>query len=152
MKIYFNNSSKYSVIDKEDYEKVADRIWLLRKAHASLEYAYCNQKGDKVFMHRLIAETPKGLVTDHINRNGLDNRKKNLRVCSYRENAWNRNTQYNNTSGCRGVTLFKRTNRWRASIQYEGKRIHLGFYTTFKEAADVYKKASKLYFKEFSPF
>jgi hypothetical protein len=67
-------------------------------------------------MHRLINNTPKGSVTDHINGNTLDNRKVNLRSANQSENCYNRGKMSNNTSGYVGVCWDKATGQWRAAV------------------------------------
>jgi hypothetical protein len=75
-----------AVVDEEDYEKVINfgRWWC-----SDTGYAICHIGTKKVRMHRLINNTPKGLITDHINGNRLDNRKTNLRTVDHKENAAN---------------------------------------------------------------
>jgi len=94
-------------------------------------------------LHRLIMNTPKGMQTDHINGDPLDNRKENLRICTVAENAWNRGASKNNKSGFKGVkrcggSWYEGTIKWMASINFEGKRMHLGVYDIPEEAARAY--------------
>lgn len=82
---------------------------------------------------------------------GLDNRKDNLRICTFADNTHNRRSLPKNTSGYRGV--YKHINsphRWYARIKFNHKYIYLGGYSTKEEAADVYAKANKKYFGEFN--
>jgi hypothetical protein len=97
-------------------------------------------------MHRLIMNTPKGMVTDHINGNPLDNRKENLRICTAAENKQNRAAGKNNTSGFKGVSRHKRTNSWHARIGHNKKPIHIGCFEDKEEAARAYdRKAIELH-------
>lgn len=91
-------------------------------------------------MHRLILDVPKGAEVDHINGNGLDNRRRNLRICTRSENQWNRRLAPNNTSGFKGVYRFQ--GKWRAQIQSFGKKIHIGLYETRIEAARAYDEVA----------
>lgn len=108
----------------------------------------------KTFIHRLIMNCPKGLEIDHINGNGLDNRRANLRICTHQENLWNRKSLRNNTSGYHGVHCSndgQRRKRWTATIRIgNGKRIILGRFFTKEEAALVYNHAAKKYHGEFA--
>lgn len=76
-------------------------------------------------MHRFLLKTPKGLETDHINRDKLDNRRSNLRIVSRTQNSINRDMPPNNTSGYKGVTWYKRDRYWQAQIKTKGRNIIL---------------------------
>lgn len=91
-----------------------------------------NSKG--VFLHRLIAETPRGLVTDHINRNKLDNRRSNLRTVSNRANLLNGGLSKNNTSGVTGVTWHKNESKWRAVGHDHYRTVSLGYFRDIRDA------------------
>lgn len=78
------------LIDKEDIEKVRDIKWRLYKAHhTSYVYGFSTEKR-VLKLHRLIMNCPNDLVVDHLNHNGLDNRKINLKICTTKENNMNR--------------------------------------------------------------
>lgn len=125
---------KYALVDKADYDWLNQWKWQF----GSRQYAVkSNGKGRLIYMHRLIMNTPEGMDTDHINRNSLDNRRSNLRICTRSENCRNRGLQPNNTSGVTGVSWNKRQNKWIAYINKQGKRIHLGYYATKKQAVAV---------------
>ena len=107
-------------------------------------------KYDGIYLHHLVmGKPPKGLVTDHINRNRLDNRKSNLRFIPQSSNAINKSSQSNNKSGYRGVHFSKHnTNNstgkvWVAQITTNYKCRHLGTFKTAKQAALAYDKAAK---------
>jgi len=101
-------------------------------------------------MHRLILNPPAGITIDHINGNGLDNRRENLRLAGRGQNQCNRGKQSNNTSGFKGVTWHKNLNKWEAGISISGKRYHVGFYKTPEAAARAYDDAAKKYHGEFA--
>jgi hypothetical protein len=88
---------------------------------------------------------------DHIDRNPLNNDPCNLRVASRSQNASNRGTQANNTSGIRGVTFCKRTRRWMAQIRKDGKNIFLGRYLNLEEAKKAREKKEIDLHLDFSP-
>lgn len=91
-----------ALVDDADYETVARRRWCVTSAPGKLPYAISYIDGKNTLMHRFLMNAPKGQIMDHINRNGLDNRRENLRFCTYRENNVNKSTR-NNVSGFRGV-------------------------------------------------
>lgn len=94
-----------------------------------------------VRMHRQIMEPPPHLVVDHIDGNGLNNTRANLRICTDGENLGNRRVSPKNTSTFTGVTYLARTDRWKATIM-DGRYIHLGWYATAEEAALAYDTAA----------
>ncbi|EGK12982.1 pathogenesis-related transcriptional factor and ERF protein [Desmospora sp. 8437] len=88
------------------------------------------------YLHRWILDTPEGLVVDHINHDGLDNRRENLRIATKGDNQHNRKgAQRNNkSSGIRGVSWHKKTQKWQAQIKLNGKKIYLGLYKDLNDA------------------
>ena len=93
------------------------------------------------FLHHLIIGYPlHGLQVDHINGNGLDNRRCNLRIVTRRQNQQNRFCY--GTKKSKYVGVYKQSNRWYTQISYEGKQHHVGCYKTQEDA-------SKAYWKEF---
>jgi hypothetical protein len=96
--------------------------------------------------------TPEGMDTDHKNRDTLDNRKSNLRICSHQLNHGNRTKQSNNSSGYKGVLWHKQRSKWWARIQIKGKQISLGCYRDKDDAARAYDYAALKYFGEFARF
>ena len=129
------------LIDAEDWNRVKEHKWFL---HQPKDKIYVATGAEHRYLHRLIMNTPSGMVTDHINGNTLDNRKVNLRVCTVAQNARNRNKNKNNVSGYIGVSFrpkAKGRNRWEARCGVKGpedkrsKNHYLGLYETAEEAA-----------------
>ena len=96
-------------------------------------------------MHRVINKTPKLLLTDHINRNGLDNRKSNLRSVNYKQNAFNTGLPKNNTSGVRGVVWDKNNCKWQAQIMVDQRNKFLGRFKKLEDAIQARKRAEVIY-------
>ncbi len=137
-----------ALIDNEDYDLVSQYKWCawwdhLGKRYYSQTGIGCKPHRHTVQMHRFILGlTDPKMHTDHINGNGLDNRRCNLRACSPSQNKCNTKKQINNASGYKGVYLHKQAKRWRAAIQLHNKRISLGLYGTPEEAYAAYCKAA----------
>ena len=88
------------------------------------------------------------MPTDHINGDGLDNRKQNLRTCTHTENMRNRGKSKNNTSGFKGVSWHKRGKTWDAKIAHNKKLMHIGSFKDKEVAAKAYdRKAIELHGK-----
>ena len=92
-------------------------------------------------MHALIAKTPENMDTDHINGDGLDNRRENLRIATHRENM--QNLHILKSSKHPGITWCKKHKKWRAKIYVLGRHYSLGEFDDQKSAADAYLNACK---------
>lgn len=90
---------------------------------------------------------PKGQI-DHINRIRTDNRIANLREVTNKQNQQNASKRSDNTSGHTGVSWNKRISKWRAQIEHNQKRIHLGYFTDIEDAIAARKAAEKLYWAD----
>lgn len=147
------SKGKVALVDDEDYDRVMQYRW---RAHFdkrnNLWYAFpcSNAMRQRVgnSMHQFIVGKCDAPI-DHINGNGLDNTRINLRACTPTQNAANRSCNKNNTSGFKGVFRSSK-NRWRAQIKVSNRAIHLGSYKTPIDAALAYNDAAMAYFGEFA--
>ena len=95
-------------------------------------------------------QTPNGMQTDHIDHNGLDNQRENLRICTVAENQRNRKADSDNASGFKGVCFSRKRHKWYAQITVDRKNMHLGSFDSPEEAARFYDLAALAYHGEFA--
>jgi len=140
---------RYAIVDPDDYTALSQYNWRLCKtkgkntAYAERSIRKPNLKRwSRVLMHRQIIPVPHPLVIDHINGDGLDNRKANLRPATIAQNAWN-SRKKTNRSKFKGIWFAKDKNMYRAAIWTNGKRHYLGSFKTPTQAAKAYDDAAK---------
>ena len=145
---------KFSKVDPDDYDKLMNYRWVTKiREHTcyAIRRTRKNGKQKSLFMHRVITNAPKGSIVDHINRDGLDNRKANLRFVTASQNAWNSERgMHTGKSRFKGLAWLHEKKKWRVVLYVNNKNIHLGYYKDEIEAAKVYDKASKKYKGEFA--
>lgn len=163
MKTIVISSKKYGekhvFIDDEDFEMISNINWCLRKCGENF-YAHspkyigggrANRKNFSQLMHKLVLPCNDSEVIDHIDGNGLNNQKINLRICTQQQNCFNRSRlNKNNISGYMGVTWHKKAEKYMASITKGGKRFYLGLYSSIEEAARTRDKKAIEMFGEFA--
>jgi hypothetical protein len=139
-----------AVIDADDAPLVINSNWaaqVKRRRDGSVRTVYAFQmRGGRsdhrmFYMHRVIAGVPEGMVTDHRDGDGLNNRRSNLRHATDLQNGRNMRLSAANTSGVKGVYWAKRERRWVAEIRADGKQC-LGYFRSIEQAAAAYAKAS----------
>ena len=151
MKIIKLTQNKKAIVDNKDFKLLNKFKWIYLSAGRGYAVTYINNK--LILMHRLILNPSFQKEIDHRNGNGLDNRRCNIRICEHKDNMRNRKLQKNNTSGFKGVSLFKKKSgwtKWRAAVQVNGKKICLGFFDNLEEAAKTYNEGAIKYFGEFA--
>jgi hypothetical protein len=150
----------HAVIDAEDIV-IANVRWHAAVQSTGTVYAMHgltmpNGKRRNGYLHRLIIERTlerelvKGEMTDHINGDGLDCRRQNLRLATCSQNGANRKINSNSTSGLKGVFWNKHKNTWQSVICVEGKSHHLGSFRTPEAAHEAYADAAKRFFGEYA--
>lgn len=136
------NNGKHFIIDKEDFDLVHSYNWNIRKDG----YVYNTKVG---YLHRLLMNTPKGYMTDHIDHNRLNNRKSNLRICLNSNNLMNMISK-TGSSKFKGVCWHKKAKKWVSSIRVNNKHMHLGCFDNEVDAAKAYNEAANKYFKQYA--
>lgn len=128
-------------LDPQDAHLLDDHRWTIHQPKASVatHYAVARIDGRNVHLHRLVANAPEGMDVDHINGDGLDNRRENLRVCTRTQNQANRRP--NRGRRTKGVSR-TRYGTWQAYIYVAGRKQHLGTFPTEAEAAQAYNAAA----------
>lgn len=146
----------FAVVDLADYETLSKYKWCAWKGrthHTFYALRAAQDCGDgykTIRMHRLIAGAVEGQDVDHIDGNGLNNTRGNLRVCSRAQNTMNQKLSCRNRSGKKGVYLDKRRGTWSAEITCSGKKKFLGSFKDRESAASAYDVAARLLFGEFA--
>lgn len=144
--LYKNNiENARAIIDIEDIQKVSDKKW------NTIQNNYVATKINKkvVLLHRLIMDCPNNMEVDHKNRNPLDNRKCNLRICTSQQNSFNTGMFSSNSSGHKGVYFDKSRDKWVAQIMVNEKKIFLGRFIRIEDAIKAREDAEFKYFGMF---
>lgn len=142
--------SVIALVDDEDYDLVSQFTWTYTVWNGCGYAKRRNKQGATVSMHALILkdEILSGHEVDHIDGNGLNNQKNNLRAVYHKENLQNQRVQARSKSGYRGVTYFPKAGKWdrkkpwRARIKVDGNDWTIGYFKTPEEAALAWNKTA----------
>ena len=138
---------QFAIIDDEDYERINQWKWYSQKSNTGYYAARSMGRDKSRFMHYEVLNLAIGKdrkwVVDHINRNPLDNRKENLRICSTQQNLFNSGPKKKKgkTSYYKGIMFHQGHKRWAALLCYKRKQFHLGYFQTEYEAMTAYNLA-----------
>lgn len=144
IKIPLQNGA-YALVDDADYDKVRAYRW---HYYDSGKRRYV--VSGNTILHRFILDAPSDMFVDHVNGDGLDNRRCNIRLCTPKENTRNRSVHENGTSGYKGVSWHKVRSAWSAQIGVDYRLVHLGLYESPEDAAIVYNHAAIKYHGDFA--
>jgi hypothetical protein len=148
MKEIILTQNKVALVDDEDYNELNkynwcayhdDNMWYARRGTNR------NKIQKTILMHREILNAPKGIMIDHINGDGLDNRKENIRLCNNLINGQNRHTVYG-TSQYQGVYSPRNNKKWMSRITINKRLFYLGSFNSEKLAAIAYNIAALKYY------
>ncbi len=137
--------NKFALVDDKDYVLVSQYNWYYNNG-----YAKTYHKGKRIRMHRLILNASKRQQVDHRDRNGLDNRRSNLRICTIQENNRNVGLRKDNTSGYKGVSLDKTTGHWKPLVYVNGEAKTFGQFKDKHHAALAYDLWATFFHGEFA--
>lgn len=133
MKEIILTKNKIALVDDEDYEFLSQWKWHVKYSASGNKYyaGRCDKNHRVIYMHRVLKKTKSSMVCDHINGDTLDNRRDNLRNCSYRQNSQNRTRK--------GVHFETSRKKWVAQTRdQEGKKVFMGRADTMQEAVEIY--------------
>ncbi len=139
-----------TIIDQMDFDLVRGHKWCAHRMGRSF-YAVTNVKRPDgvyrlLYMHTSIVKPPKGMVVDHLDGDGLNNRRSNLRYCTRGENAGRQKPQVGRSSRFKGVSWLKSRGKWQTYITKDGRRHSLGYFLEEERAALAYNNAARRLF------
>lgn len=141
MAIPLGGSELVAVIDAADYPLVQPFTWFAQRGRATwyaMARKQVNHQSKKLYLHRLILSAPSGSVVDHIDHDGLNDRRSNLRLCGHSENAAYSRPRAPR-SGLKGVRRSRhRHGGWEARCRVDGREVFFGTFPTASDAARAY--------------
>lgn len=148
-KLIHLTQGRVAIVDDSDYEYLSQYVWHYSKGYASRNMQV-GLKRVKAHMHRIIAGTPDGMDTDHINGDKLDNRRSNLRVCTRSQNRMNVGKEKKGSSIYKGVSWYEGKMCWQVKICVNRKLLHVGYFEDEVVAARAWNEAAKKYHGAFA--
>lgn len=153
MKSIALTQGKVAVVDDADFEFLSQFKWYAMRngqTFYAMKALWEDRKRRHTAMHRLLLQVPDDIEVDHVDGDGMNNTRINLRPCTRSQNVHNKKKMSGATSRYKGVYWNKRDKRWVAHIRGEGKLLHLGYFISEREAALAYNWAATKYFGEFA--
>lgn len=139
----------FAIIDASDFEKVAGWKWSALERPGRSPYAFRQQNDRSIYLHRFILDAPAGMDVDHIDGDGANCRRSNLRLATHAQNQRNY-TKCKKPTSSRFKGVFKKRGIWAARIKHNRKTIFLGSFVVEEDAARAYDAAAKRLFGEFA--
>ena len=150
MKLISLTKGQFTKVDDDDFEYLNKQKWYARKSRKTYYACRSVHQGNHCRneeMHRVIMKTPKGMQVDHIDHDGLNNQKSNLRNCTANENRMNKSS--------RGKTKYIGVEKivyFQVRVTVNQRRIYVGRFKTEEEAARAYDETIKKHYGEFANF
>lgn len=142
-----------ALIDADDWERLQGYTWFNWRRPNTNYVRTSIRNGDTqktLLMHRLILDAPDNLEVDHVDGNGLNNRKSNIRLATRMQNCANITVSREGTSQFKGVSWDTLSGKWKAQISANKKKKHIGLYADELHAARAYNRAAEQAFGEFA--
>jgi len=151
MKVVLAGSTNLYIvlIDKEDLPLLKQYNWYISMT-SSGPYVVRRTTAETIYLHKIILATEEQIEVDHISGNTLDNRRRNLRICSHQQNTYNTRKQAHTTSMYKGITWNQSRRKWQAQIHTNHTTHYLGLFTDEREAARKYNEAATRLFGDFA--
>ena len=141
----------FALVDEDDYERAKHFKWTASVGGRGCYAVLVKGPNGAVPLHRFVLDAPDGSIVDHRDRDGLNNRRSNLRFCSAAQNCANRSKQLGpTTSRFKGVYFEASSGRWRVEIKKDNRKTDLGRYDSERSAALQYDRAARLMFGSFA--
>lgn len=138
------SQGKFATVDDEDFEWLSRCKWSFDPKGYAVRAQRTEGKTVMLYMHRAILNASGPCVVDHVDGDGLNNQRANLRIATVAQNVHNtRPRKRSKTSGYKGVSRFRKTGKWQASIKKGDLRLHLGLFGTDVDAARAYNAAAR---------
>jgi hypothetical protein len=149
------SQGRYAIVDTMDYKWLNQWKWYAHWGGYGVWYVMRQKdmgegRQTSLSLHRVILNAHAGVYVDHRNRDGLDNRRCNLRIATSSQNKANRVKAKRNTSGYKGVTWHRSSRKWQAQINHGCQKIYMGQYDDPLVAAKKYDEKAKEMFGEFA--
>lgn len=137
-----------TLVDAEDVERMSAYRWYSIKSARSKTYVVATTGKSILYLHRFLLDAPKRLEVDHINNDGLDNRKANLRLVTRSQNEQAKPSRTDTITGVRNVSFCKWNSQrpYRVMLMLNQKAIHIGYFASLEQASEAAKKARQTYF------
>jgi hypothetical protein len=153
MKLIPLTQGQFAIIDNDDFERVNQFKWYANKAPNTFyanRQVQINRKRQTIHLHRFILNLDTKFLVDHVDGNGLNNQKSNLRTCTNQENSRNKRLSKKGTSSFKGVHYDKKYDKFEAQIKINYNSNFIGYNTDELICAKFYDAVARFYFKEFA--
>jgi len=146
-----NKPSLWAIVDDEDYDRVIEAGPWRRRVQSNTTYSqrsvFIDGRHTTQMLHNFITDWN---MVDHIDHDGLNNQRSNLRRATRSQNNHNQRPRYGGTSQYKGVSLYKQRGKWFALLRIDGRLIYLGLFDDEVEAALAYDRHARIEFGEFA--
>lgn len=153
MKTINLTKGKVAQVSDEDYDRVACLSWHALQGKTTWYAVHGRRVGKKmqsIYLHKFILGIGDGQEGDHRDRDGLNNQRENLRVCTTTQNQYNRRKYKTGlTSRHKGVSIERRSGKWKLQINVHGKQVYVGLFPTEDEAGRCYNRLTKALYGDF---